>query len=60
MGVKVWQLVGNHDAYYKNSNEINAIESLLEDYSNIIPISEPGEYKTGDLKWFACTLDLCR
>ena len=28
MNVKLWQLVGNHDAYYKNSNEINAIESL--------------------------------
>ncbi|MAR97410.1 MAG: recombinase [Candidatus Marinimicrobia bacterium] len=53
MNVKLWQLVGNHDAYYKNSNEINAIESLLEDYSNIVPITEAGDYEVDGLKWFA-------
>jgi len=53
LDVKVWQLVGNHDAYYKNTNEINSIESLLEDYTNIVPISSPGDYKVGDLNFFA-------
>ena len=41
LGVKVYQLVGNHDVYYKNTNEINSIESLLEDYDNIVAISSP-------------------
>ena len=27
LGVKVYQLVGNHDVYYKKTNEINSIES---------------------------------
>ena len=29
LGVKVWQLVGNHDVYYKNTNKINSILSLI-------------------------------
>ena len=41
LGVKVWQLVGNHDVYYKNTNKINSIDSLLEHYDNITPISSP-------------------
>ena len=44
LGVAVWQLVGNHDVYYRNTNEINSIDLLLEHYDNIIPISKPGTY----------------
>ena len=50
LGVKVWQLVGNHDVYYRNTNEINSIDSLLEHYDNIIPISKPGTYDIGDFR----------
>ena len=52
LGVKVWQLVGNHDVYYKNTNEINSIESLLSTYDNLIPISSPGEYDINGFKAF--------
>ncbi len=52
LGVKVYQLVGNHDVYYKNTNEINSIESLLEDYDNIVPISSPDSYKIGKSNFF--------
>lgn len=52
LGVKVWQLVGNHDVYYKNTNRINSIDSLLEHYDNIVPISSPGQYEVGDFKCF--------
>ena len=50
LGVKVWQLVGNHDVYYRNTNEINSIDSLLDHYDNIIPISKPGTYDIGDFR----------
>ena len=32
---KVHAITGNHDCYYKNTNEINSPELLLNDYSNI-------------------------
>ena len=52
LGVKVWQLVGNHDVYYKNTNKINSVDSLLRSYDNLIPISEPGEYDINGFKAF--------
>ena len=33
-------IVGNHDAYYKNSNEINSVELLLKEYDNVVPYSK--------------------
>ena len=41
LGVKVYTIVGNHDAYYKNTNEVNAIDSLLASYDNIVRFSRP-------------------
>ena len=35
MGVTVHTIVGNHTAYYKNTNEINAIDLLLREYNNV-------------------------
>jgi len=32
---KVHAITGNHDCYYKNTNEINSPELLLNDYTNI-------------------------
>ena len=52
LGVTVYQLVGNHDAYYKNTNEVNSIDSLLSEYDNVIPISGPGEYNIDGFKAF--------
>ena len=39
--ITVHMLVGNHDTYYKNTNEVNSPELLLEDYSNLNIISSP-------------------
>ena len=50
LGVRVWQLVGNHDVYYKNTNKINSIDSLLEHYDNIIPIYKPETYDIDGFK----------
>ena len=45
----VHMIVGNHDTYYKNTNEINSPELLLNSYSNIKTYSSPSEVKIGGL-----------
>jgi len=40
-GIRVHMLAGNHDTYYKNTNEINSPDLLLTEYSNINVISKP-------------------
>jgi len=40
-GITVYMLAGNHDTYYKNTNEVNSPDLLLTEYSNIEVISEP-------------------
>ena len=39
MGVDVYTVVGNHTAYYKNTNDINTVDLLLREYSNVVVIS---------------------
>ena len=36
----MFMLAGNHDTYYKNTNDTNSIDLLLNDYGNICTISE--------------------
>jgi len=53
---KVYTIVGNHDAYYKNTNQVNAIDSLLASYNNIVRYVGPSEvdidgFKTLLLPW---------
>ena len=50
MGVKVHTIVGNHTAYYKNTNDINAVDLLLREYDNVTVYSEPTEVKLDKLK----------
>ena len=50
MGVHVHTIVGNHTAYYKNTNEVNAVDLLLREYHNVTVYSEPEEVKLGRLK----------
>ena len=48
-GITMHLMVGNHDAYYKNTNSINAIELLLEEYDNVITYSQATEVEVGGL-----------
>ena len=47
--VSVISIVGNHTAYYKNTNEINTIDLLLREYDNITILSECKELEVGGL-----------
>ena len=40
---QVYTIVGNHDVYYKNTNDVNAVDALLSSYKNIIYYSSPTE-----------------
>lgn len=46
----VHMIIGNHDTYYKNTNNVNSPGLLLQTYSNIKTYSEASEVKIGGLK----------
>lgn len=39
-GIKIYMIAGNHDTYFKNTNEVNSPELLLREYGNIEILSE--------------------
>ena len=47
---KVHLAIGNHDCYYKNTNNVNSPQLLLKSYPNINTYSEPVEIKLDKLK----------
>ena len=50
MGVHVHTIVGNHTAYYKNTNAVNAVDLLLREYHNVTVYSEATEVELDKLK----------
>ena len=40
LGVTVHTIVGNHTAYYKDTNSINSVDLLLKQYKNVHVYSE--------------------
>ena len=42
-------IIGNHTAYYKNTNKINSIDLLLREYDNVKVYSEVENVLLGDL-----------
>jgi DNA repair exonuclease SbcCD nuclease subunit len=45
----VHMIVGNHDSYYKNTNNTNSPQLLLKDYPNVKTYSSPTEIKVDNL-----------
>ena len=43
MGITLHSIVGNHTAYYKDTNEVNTIDLLLSEYDNISVYSNTTE-----------------
>jgi len=50
MGITIHTLIGNHDIYYKNTNDVNSVNLLLKEYDNVIIYPETQEIKVGRLK----------
>jgi len=50
MGITVHTIVGNHTAYYKNTNQVNSVGLLLKQYENVIVYPEIAEIKLDKLK----------
>jgi len=49
LGVRVHTIVGNHTAYYKNTNEVNAVDLLLREYHNVTVYSKATEVELDKL-----------
>lgn len=41
MGIEIYMLAGNHDTYYKNTNDVNSVDLLLREYNNVTVIDTP-------------------
>jgi DNA repair exonuclease SbcCD nuclease subunit len=50
MGISVHMLAGNHDTYYKNTNDVNSPDLLLKEYLNINVIDSPKDIIIDDTK----------
>lgn len=48
-GINLVMIVGNHDTFYKNTNDVNSPGLLLKDYDNIVAYSEPVDYNIDGL-----------
>jgi len=40
-GIMITMIAGNHDTYFKNTNEVNSPELTLKEYTNISIVSDP-------------------
>ena len=50
MGITVHTIVGNHTAYYKNTNQVNSVGLLLKQYKNVHVYSECTEVMIDSLQ----------
>ena len=46
--IKIYMLAGNHDTYFKNTNDVNSPDLLLREYDNIQIIDEPTLITVGE------------
>jgi len=56
MGIEVHMLAGNHDTFYKNTNDVNSVDLLLREYTNITVYDTP---QTIHLDFAETTHDIC-
>lgn len=50
LNIKVHMLAGNHDTYFKNTNDVNSVDLLLREYDNITVIDKPTTISIDDNK----------
>lgn len=54
--ITVYMLAGNHDTYYKNTNDVNSPDLLLREYDNITVVDSP---QTIHLNYEDVECDVC-
>lgn len=54
--IQVHMLAGNHDTYFKNTNDVNSVDLLLAEYDNINVIDSP---QTIHLNYGETSHDIC-
>ena len=47
LGIDIHMIPGNHDTYFKNTNEVNSPNLLLREYDNVYLYEEPTEVTMG-------------
>lgn len=45
--IKLTMIAGNHDTFFKNTNDVNSPGLLLRDYSNVVCYTAPVDYNLG-------------
>jgi DNA repair exonuclease SbcCD nuclease subunit len=50
LGITFICIVGNHDTFFKNTNEINSIQELFSEYKKIVIFTEPEEVMFDETK----------
>jgi DNA repair exonuclease SbcCD nuclease subunit len=48
--IQVHMLAGNHDTYFKNTNDVNSVDLLLREYNNVQVIDHPITINLSDTK----------
>lgn len=48
--IPVHTIIGNHTAFYKDTNDLNSVELLLREYDNVICYADPTEVKIGSME----------
>ena len=54
--IQVHMLAGNHDTYFKNTNDVNSVDLLLREYNNVNVIDSP---QTIHLNYANVGFDVC-
>ena len=47
LNIQVYMLAGNHDTFHKNSNNVNSVDLLLNEYPNVTVIDTPQTIMVG-------------
>jgi len=47
LNIQVYMLAGNHDTFHKNSNNVNSVDLLLNEYPNVTVIDAPQTIMVG-------------
>ena len=54
--IDVYMLAGNHDTYFKNTNNVNSVDLLLREYENVVVLDTP---QTIHLEYGEVNHDVC-